>query len=133
VQNTKETATVLLVEDDPSVRRLARGILMRSGHTVLEADGAEMARTLCSQHEGGIDLLLTDVIMPKTNGCQFAEELRVTYPEIKVLFMSGYTDDIVSRHTVLKAGAAFIEKPFTPYALSARVRDVLRSGPPGTE
>jgi signal transduction histidine kinase/ActR/RegA family two-component response regulator len=121
----KNFATVLLVEDEEPVRRITRQILSRGGYRVMEADGAESARALCANHAGGIDLLLTDVIMPRTNGCQLADELTGLYPGMKVLFMSGYTDDIILHHGVLKNGAAFIEKPFSPKSLAAKVQDLL--------
>jgi signal transduction histidine kinase/CheY-like chemotaxis protein len=118
------SATILLVEDEPSVRQVARNALVRCGYTVLAADGAEAARDLCREHPGEIELLLTDVIMPKTNGRQLSEEIRRRYPEIKVLFMSGYTDEIITNLGVDPA-AAFIEKPFTPKHLASRVREIL--------
>jgi len=120
----KASATILLVEDEPSVRQVARNALVRCGYTVLAADGAEAARELCREHAGEIKLLLTDVIMPKTNGRQLSEEMRRRYPEIKVLFMSGYTDEIITNLGVDPA-AAFIEKPFTPKHLASKVREIL--------
>jgi nitrogen-specific signal transduction histidine kinase/CheY-like chemotaxis protein len=120
-----QAATILLVEDEPAVRRITRQILSRLGHTVLDADSAESARGLCEHHAGAIDLLLTDVIMPKTNGCQLAEELTARFPEMKVLFMSGYTDDIITKHGVMDAGAAYIEKPFSPKSLADKVEGLL--------
>jgi CheY-like chemotaxis protein len=128
--DAKNSATILLVEDDPAVRRMTSLILVRSGYTVLEADGAESARRLCSQHSGAPELLLTDVIMPKTNGRELAQELQLRYPAMKVLYMSGYTDDVITRNGVLDHGVAFIEKPFTPKSITAKIRDVIGGGKP---
>jgi signal transduction histidine kinase len=121
-------ATVLLVEDEPAVRKIAHQILVRSGHTVLEADGPDAARRLCRDHAQPIDLLLTDVIMPTLNGRELARELAAVYPAMKVLYMSGYTDDVITQRTAVEAGQNFIEKPFTARALSAKIRDVIGSG-----
>jgi signal transduction histidine kinase len=123
--DVSQPATILLVEDEPAVRRITRQILTSSGFTVLTADGPDSARSICGEHPGAIQLLLTDVIMPKTNGRQLAQELQAKYPEMKVLYMSGYTDDIITKHGVLDKGTGFIEKPFTPKALIARVREVM--------
>ena len=120
------SATILLVEDEPSVRCMARDALVRCGYVVLDADGAESARRVCQQHAGEIELLVTDVIMPKTNGRQLSEELRARYPAIKVLFMSGYTNEIITGLGA-DAGAAFIEKPFAPKYLASRVREILET------
>jgi signal transduction histidine kinase len=121
-----KAATILLVEDDPSVRRVARDTLVRCGYTVLDADGAEAAHRLCQEHAGEIELLLTDVIMPKTNGRQLSQELRGRYPEMKVLYMSGYTDEIINLE--LGEGNVLIEKPFAPKYLASRVRGILEAG-----
>jgi signal transduction histidine kinase len=119
--------TILLVEDEPGVRRMARQVLTRFGHTVLEADGADAALRVCREHNGPIALLLTDVIMPKTNGWELAQLLRRSYPDLKVLYMSGYADDIVSKHAILEPGVGFIEKPFTPTAIANKIRELTVS------
>jgi signal transduction histidine kinase len=123
----KGSPTVLLVEDEAGVRRMAKQVLVNCGYVVLEADGADSARRACLEHLGKIDLLLTDVIMPKTNGRELAEELEIQYPSMRVLYMSGYTGDIITQHAVLKPGIALIEKPFTPLGLATRIREVMGS------
>jgi CheY-like chemotaxis protein len=117
--------TVLLVEDEDGVRALSRHVLHGSGYTVLEArDGSEAVR-VAGQHRGRIDLLMTDVIMPRMGGREAAERLVRLHPGLKVLFLSGYTDDAVVRHGILEAEVAFLQKPFSPASLAAKVREVL--------
>ncbi|MDB5340715.1 MAG: Blue-light-activated protein [Planctomycetaceae bacterium] len=119
--------TVLLVEDEDALRALTRHILERSGYTVLEArEGSEAVR-IAEQRRGQIDLLLTDVVMPRMGGREVAARLTGLYPELKVLFLSGYTDDAVVRHGILHAEVAFLQKPFSPASLATKVRDVLDS------
>jgi len=120
--------TVLLIEDEQVVRVLARKVLAQHGYTVLEAAGAEEALALVAQHFGSIHLILTDVVMPGMSGRELARRLAARLPEIKVLYMSGYSDDAVVRHGVLDPGTAFIQKPFTPHGLARKVRDVLDAG-----
>jgi len=119
------TETVLLVEDEAMVRRLARKVLAQHGYKVLEACDGEEALSLAAQHPGPIDLLLTDTVMPKLSGREVASRLAARFPDLKVVFMSGYTDDAVVRHGVLEAGVPFLQKPFTPDALACKLRDVL--------
>jgi PAS domain S-box-containing protein len=120
--------TILLVEDEEQVRVVARGILKQQGYQVVVAENAGEALLLCEKHEGDIDLLLSDVVMPRMSGPELARRLAALRPGMKILCMSGYTDDAVIRHGALEAGIAFIQKPFTPDSLTKKVRDVLDGG-----
>jgi two-component system, cell cycle sensor histidine kinase and response regulator CckA len=117
--------TVLLVEDQPEVRDLAREILEASGYRVLQACDAQEAVLMAERHPGAIHLLLTDVIMPRQSGRALAERLRPLRPELQVLYMSGYTNEAIVRHGVLEPDTVFIQKPFTPAALGLKVRETL--------
>ncbi len=119
------TETVLLVEDEVTVRAVAREMLERQGYTVLEATGAEAAMALAEAHRGPIHLLLTDVVMPGSSGRALADRLTALRPELRVLFMSGYTDEAVVRHGILERGVAYLQKPFAPEGLARRVREVI--------
>ncbi|HEY3197487.1 MAG TPA: ATP-binding protein [Nitrospirales bacterium] len=120
--------TILLVEDEDSVREPVRKVLQRIGYTVLEARHGKEALDICRQYEGEIPLLVTDVVMPRMSGREVAEQLMASRPNIKVLYLSGYTDDEVLRHGVSESVTAFLQKPFTPEALARKVRDVLDAG-----
>lgn len=119
------TETILVVEDDESLRKLVRVMLQSHGYQVLEArDGAEaLAHGL--DHPGSIQLLVTDVVLPGQPGREIAEQLRARRPELKVLFISGYTDDALVRNGVLHGDIGFLQKPFSPSALGRKVREIL--------
>jgi two-component system cell cycle sensor histidine kinase/response regulator CckA len=117
--------TILLVEDEEQVRTIAGSVLRRYGYNVLVAQNAGEALLLCEGHGGPIDVLVTDVVMPQMSGPELAKRLAAARPELKVLCMSGYTDDSIVRHDVLKPGVAYLQKPFTPQSLATKVREVL--------
>lgn len=118
--------TIVLVEDEELVRDLAQRILIGEGYTVLKAKDSKEAHRICAAHQGPIHLLLTDVVLPGgRNGVQLAKELTASHPNMKVLYMSGYTDNTILRHGVLDPGVAFLAKPFTLNSLIGRVREVL--------
>jgi two-component system, cell cycle sensor histidine kinase and response regulator CckA len=116
--------TVLLVEDEDQVRTVSVAILRRQGYQVLEARGGDEAIAICQQHRGPIHLMITDVIMPKVSGPQVAERALALRPDLRVLFVSGYTDDVIVHHGV-QAGTHFLQKPLTPRVLARKVRDIL--------
>jgi len=117
--------TVLIVEDDDSLRKLVRTALKQRGYKVLKAENGEDALRVSEAHDGLIDLLLTDVVMPKMSGKETAERMQPLYPQMKVIYMSGYTDDSIVQHGVLAPGLNFLEKPFTPESLAQKLREVL--------
>jgi CheY-like chemotaxis protein len=125
--NLAGSETILLVEDQEQVRRVAHGILKRYGYSVVVAQNAVEALTLAEQHRERIHLLLTDVVMPKMSGSELAKRLALSRPDTKVLFMSGYADDSVVRHGLIDNGMPFLQKPFTPESMARRLRDVLDS------
>jgi signal transduction histidine kinase/ActR/RegA family two-component response regulator len=122
--------TILLVEDEPEVRALAREILERLGYAVLAAGHPGEVAALLSGRRAPIDLLLTDVVMPHMSGRELADIVLRGYPEMRVLYMSGYTDDAIVHHGVLDPGTAFLPKPFSARTLAAKVREVLDAGVP---
>jgi CheY-like chemotaxis protein len=121
--------TILVVEDDPAVRGVIQEVLSLSGYRVVEAANGEDAIARCRHHDGHFDLLLTDVVMPHLGGRQLAQQLHERYPQMKVLFISGYMDDAILREGLSRDGMAFLPKPFSPEALEQKIRDMLL--PPG--
>ncbi len=117
--------TVLLVEDEDGVRTLARMALEKNGYTVLEARHPHEALQLLEGHHGAVQILVSDVVMPNMSGRQLAERLLPARPEMKVLYISGYTDDAVVRHGLLDSTTPFLQKPFTPDTLARKVRSIL--------
>jgi two-component system, cell cycle sensor histidine kinase and response regulator CckA len=117
--------TILLVEDEDSVRQLVREILIELGYKVLESAEPAAALALCKQHQGRIDLLMTDLIMPGMNGCDLAQRILAVHPETRVLYMSGYAKESSSKRSLDVSGGVFLTKPFTPGALADRVREAL--------
>jgi len=121
----RATETILLVEDEPQVRSLTRTMLARLGYRVLEAESADEALSITSKYEGPLDLVLTDLVMPRMSGTDLARQMQTTRPAIRVLYMSGYTDYGVIGQGILTADTPFIQKPFTSATLSRKVREVL--------
>jgi signal transduction histidine kinase len=120
------TETLLLVEDEPSVRQLAQEVLKAHGYDVLTATNGQDALGLAREHRGQpIALVITDVIMPRMGGKIMAEWLKTTYPDLKILFTSGYMDDAIAHHGVLETGVEFLPKPYTPTNLAHKVREML--------
>ncbi|MCP4639837.1 MAG: PAS domain S-box protein [bacterium] len=120
--------TVLLVEDEASLLFLGKTMLQKFGYNVLSAGTPGEAIALAEKHGGEIDLLLTDVVMPEMNGRELAEQLLTPYPDMKCLFVSGYTADVIAHHGVVDAGVHFLQKPFSRNDLSAKVREALDEG-----
>src|SRR5947208_2662519 len=120
--------TVLLAEDEPAVRAIAQQVLERHGYTVLASQSGADALALAAQHGATIHLLLTDVVMPGMSGRDLADRLTAQRPGIRVLYISGYTDNAIVRHGMLDPGLAYLQKPFRPDALVRKVRDVLDAG-----
>jgi signal transduction histidine kinase/ActR/RegA family two-component response regulator/Flp pilus assembly protein TadD len=125
VLNLAGSETILLVEDEEAVRMVAKKMLEAFDYKVIHTGDTEEALRICREHEGTIHLLLTDVVMPKMSGRQLANRVTEITPSIKVIFMSGYTDNAIAQHGVLDANTVFIEKPFTPDSLVRKVREVL--------
>ncbi len=121
--------TILLVEDEDAVRRLVRNMLTRHGYVVLDAPGGDQAIRLFERHPDRVDLLLTDVVMPGMSGRELAARLRAIRPELKVVYMSGYTGDVLGDRSALEPGTTLIPKPFSPRTLLRHLREVL-AGPP---
>ncbi len=114
-----------MVEDDPGIRELASKVLRRCGYQVLTACGGDEARDICERHGGAIDVLLRDVVMPGMSGPKVAPMLTKIRPSMKVVFMSGDTDDAIVRHGVMERDVPFLQKPFTPVRLANKILEVL--------
>ena len=126
------TETLLVVEDEPALRQLAHGVLTTHGYEVLVATNGQDGLRVAREHQGSpIRLAVTDVIMPQMGGKVMADWLKATYPDIKVLFTSGYTDDAIVQHGVLDPGVAFLPKPYSPATLTRKVREMLDAPPTG--
>ena len=121
--------TVLLVEDEPALRAVARRVLQRQGYAVLEAADGDAALALVATHQGPLDLLVTDVVMPGLSGRDLADRLTAARPDLRVLFVSGYSGEALAHHGILDPDLAYLEKPFNPDALAIKVREVLDRPP----
>jgi CheY-like chemotaxis protein len=117
--------TVLIVEDNDALRKLAKNVLRKYGYEILEAENGEKALNVSETHEGPIHLLLTDVVMPAMSGTDLSEKLQSIRPETRVIYMSGYTADAIVRNGILRQDINFIEKPFSLENLAKKVRQVL--------
>ncbi len=126
-ESTRGSETVLVVEDDDPLRRLVVRILKSNGYNVLEARHGHDALQICGAYKGTIDLIVTDIIMPQMTGHELANRLTSMRPKLKVLYMSGYTDDTIGHLGILKQNIHFVQKPFTSYSLLNKVREVLSS------
>jgi DNA-binding NtrC family response regulator len=122
---SKGTEAILLVEDEEAVRELTRTVLVAQGYAVIVAENPAHADELAAQHGTDIQLLLTDVVMPGMSGHDLARRIAGRNPKIRVLYMSGYTDNVIAYGGVLERGVSFLQKPFTPRVLASKVREVL--------
>ncbi len=118
--------TILFVEDEESLRKMAGKILKGYGYSVIEAkNGMEALEIVNKEDHPEIDLLVTDVVMPKMGGKELSEKLFEEYPKLKVLYISGYTDNAIAHHGMLDEGVSFLQKPFSPNELAQKIREVL--------
>jgi PAS domain S-box-containing protein len=129
-RDSRGTETILLVEDEPQLRELTRSVLAARGYSVLEAAGPDEAERLAEKYGAAIHLLLTDVIMPGISGRELAKRLSARRPRMRVLYMSGYTYNVIAQGGTLERGMAFLQKPFTPRTMAERVREVLDAAVP---
>lgn len=125
VPDARHARTILLVEDDAQLRKLACMVLEREGYEVLVASGPGEAFAIARENSQPIDLILTDVVLPHMNGRDLVDCVRAARPEIKVVFMSGFGNDVIARHGVFDPSVEFLQKPMTPAVLVAKVRAVL--------
>jgi DNA-binding NtrC family response regulator len=123
--------TILLVEDEPAILKMVGMLLRRQGYKVLSADSPGKGIRLALEYAGKIQLLITDVVMPEMNGRDLSEHLLSIYPELNVLFMSGYTANAIAKHGILEADVNFLQKPFSPKKLTTTVREILDGGGQG--
>jgi CheY-like chemotaxis protein len=119
------TETILLVEDEPTILRMTRMMLERKGYTVISAATPAEAKEKAKNHSTVIDLLMTDVVMPQMNGRDLAGQITALYPGIGLLFMSGYTSNVIAHQGILDNGVAFIQKPFSMADMTEKVRELL--------
>ncbi len=126
-ENLSGTETILVAEDEEEVRQLVRKTLQEKGYTVIAAPHGEEAVQLFNSYNGKIDLILTDVVMPKMSGRELANRIRSAHPDMNILFMSGYTDNAIVNHGILDKETNFIQKPFTPKSLLNKIRTVLEN------
>jgi len=124
-QVPKGTETILIAEDESSLRKYVSDVLKSLGYKVLEAGDGEEALRISGEHEDVIHLLLTDFIMPGINGRELADTLQQDRPNMKVIIMSGYTDDVIAQHGVLEDGINFLQKPVTVIKMASKIREVL--------
>jgi DNA-binding NtrC family response regulator len=125
-QAQQASKTILLVEDESSVRKLTKRILVQEGYHVLEAEQGNEALRICQQYDQPIHLILTDVVMPNSmSGRELAEQVELLLPETRVLYMSGYTDDMIVKHGISEANVNFLQKPFSASSLILKVREIL--------
>jgi two-component system cell cycle sensor histidine kinase/response regulator CckA len=124
---SKGSETVLIVEDEASVRALACRILKKRGYTILEASDAKQAQAIAEEYPGKIHLVFTDVVMPGMTGKELVLKLKSRRPDMKVLFTSGYTNNSIVHHGMLDPGIAFLQKPFTVKSLISKVREMINS------
>ena len=124
-EDSRGRETILVVEDDDGIRGLIGTVLQKSGYKYLGAENGTAALNVAERHTGHIDLLLTDVVMPGMNGKELARRMTASMPELRVIFMSGYTEDAIDRHGVLEPGTHFVQKPFTPTSLATTIRRIL--------
>jgi CheY-like chemotaxis protein len=127
--NLKGDETILLAEDAPQVRHLARTYLKKLGYVLLEAENGHEVLAVAAEHDGPIHLLLTDVVMPNMNGNELYRKMVGEYPHLKVLYISGYTDSVIAHRGVLDNDVNFLQKPFDLHGLASKVREVLEGYP----
>ena len=128
LQPPARSITILIVEDNDNLRNLLQRTLEGVGFSVLPANDGAVALDMCQQHGGTIDLMVSDIVMPRLNGLQLAEQLRLSRPEIKFLFITGFADEFPALRELIKSGATILEKPFLPSELLCRVEDMLNPG-----